>query len=98
MTRILIADDHTVVRRGLMDLMRTEFPQLHLGEAKDAREAANLLSKHKWDLVVLDINMPGRSGLEVLAEIRRDHGPTPVLVLSAYAEEEFAMRAFQLGA
>ena len=98
MTRILIADDHTIVRRGLLDLLRHEYPDLVAGEAKDAHEASNLLLKGKWQLVILDINMPGRSGLELLLEIRRLHSGTPVLVLSAFAEEEFALRAFQAGA
>jgi two-component system invasion response regulator UvrY len=98
MTSILIADDHAVVRRGLLDLLRQEYPALEAGEAKDSREAATLLAKRKWDLAILDINMPGRTGLELLVESRRLHPGTPVLVLSAYAEEEYALRAFQAGA
>jgi two-component system invasion response regulator UvrY len=98
MTSILIADDHAVVRRGLLDLLRQEYPAIEAGEAKDSREAAGLLLKRKWDLAIIDINMPGRTGLELLVEIRRLHPGTPVLVLSAYAEEEYALRAFKAGA
>lgn len=98
MIHVLIADDHGVVRRGLSGLLREAYPDADLGEATDGREATALLLKKKWDLVILDINMPGRSGLEVLTEVRRLCPATPVLVLSGYAEQEFAVRAFQLGA
>ena len=98
MNRILIVDDHAVLRRGLLDLLRHEYSELQVGEAMDAREAVGLLLKQEWDLVILDINMPGPSGLEVLAEVRRLSKQTPALVLSAYPEQEIALRAFQLGA
>jgi two-component system invasion response regulator UvrY len=97
MKRFLIVDDHAVLRRGLIGLLREEYPGLQAGEAKDAREAIDLLMRQEWDLVVLDINLPGRSGLEVLAEIRREYSRSAVLVLSAYSEEEIALRVFQLG-
>jgi two-component system, NarL family, invasion response regulator UvrY len=98
MNRFLIVDDHAVLRRGLLGLLRDEYADLQVGEARDAREANALLLQQEWDIVVLDINLPGPSGLEVLAEIRRLHARTRVLVLSAYSEEEIALRAFQLGA
>jgi DNA-binding NarL/FixJ family response regulator len=69
-----------------------------VSEAKDAGEAINLLIQKDWDLVLLDINMPGRNGLEVLAEAKRLRPKTPVLVLTAYPEEQFALRAFKVGA
>ena len=96
--RILIADDHPLVRRGSRELLTQEYPRLKIGEAGDSREAVDLLTKQDWDLLLLDINMPGRSGLDVLEEARRLKPRMPVLVLSAYAEEEFAVRAFKLGA
>lgn len=98
MTRILIADDHGIVRRGVRNLLEEEIPGAVIAEASDAREAIELLMRDPWDLMVLDINMPGRNGLEVLEEIRRLRSTTRVLVLTAYPEGEFALRAFQLGA
>jgi DNA-binding NarL/FixJ family response regulator len=98
MLKIIIADDHTVVRHGLKEILTRELGKLKIAEAKDAREATMLLAKDKWDLILLDINMPGRSGLDVLSEARRLCPATPVLVLSAYPEKEFAVRAFKLGA
>jgi DNA-binding NarL/FixJ family response regulator len=98
MTRVLIADDHEIVRDGLRDILTTRLGKVSVSEAKDAGEAINLLIKEDWDLVLLDINMPGRSGLEVLEEAKRLRPKTPVLVLTAYPEEQFAVRAFKLGA
>jgi DNA-binding NarL/FixJ family response regulator len=98
MTRVLIADDHEIVRCGLRDILTTRLGMVAVSEAKDAGEAINLLIKNEWDLVLLDINMPGRDGLEVLVEARRLRPKTPVLVLTAYPEEQFAIRSFKLGA
>jgi DNA-binding NarL/FixJ family response regulator len=98
MTRVLIADDHEIVRHGLRDIFTTRLGKVAVSEAKDAGEAINLLIKEDWDLVLLDINMPGRSGLEVLEEAKRLRPKTPVLVLTSYPEEQFALRAFKLGA
>ena len=96
--KVLIADDHEVVRHGLRDLLSREFGKLTVGEANDSREAVDLLAEQAWDLVLLDINMPGRGGLDVLAEARRLRPGAPVLILSSYPEEEFAVSAFKLGA
>ena len=98
MTRVLIADDHEIVRDGLRDILTTRLGKVAVSEAKNAGEAINLLIKEDWGLVLLDINMPGRSGLEVLAEAKRLRPKTPVLVLTAYPEEQFAIRSFKLGA
>jgi DNA-binding NarL/FixJ family response regulator len=99
MIRVLIADDHEIVRHGLQDILITRLgDKVTVGEARDAGEAINLLIKQDWDLVLLDINMPGRSGLEVLEESKRLRPKTPVLVLTSYPEEQFALRAFKLGA
>lgn len=96
--KVLIADDHEIVRRGLRDLLTKEFGQIEVGEAGDSRSTIAMLEQGDWDLVVLDINMPGRNGLELLSEARRLCPKTPVLILSMYPEEEFALRAFKLGA
>ena len=98
MLKIIIADDHMVVRHGLREILTRELGPAKIAEAKDAREATELLERENWDLVLLDINMPGRSGLEVLGDARRLCPGAAVLVLSAYPEKEFAIRAFKLGA
>jgi two-component system, NarL family, invasion response regulator UvrY len=98
MTRVLIADDHAVVRRGLKEILTEEFSPLEVGEARDARDALDRVLQQEWDVLLLDINMPGRNGLEVLEEVRRLRPKLPVLVLSAYGEEDYAVRAFKLGA
>ncbi len=96
--RILIADDHEVVRHGVRAILSREFAGAEIGEATDSREAVSLLMQGTWDLLLLDINMPGRSGLDVLRDARQLCPKAPVLVLSAYPEEEFALRALKLGA
>jgi two-component system invasion response regulator UvrY len=98
MIRLLIIDDHEVVRRGLKQVFSDEFSNLKIGEAENSRAALELIASQDWDIVLLDINIPGRSGLEVLREIKRLQPRTPVLVVSAYPEEEFAIRALKLGA
>jgi DNA-binding NarL/FixJ family response regulator len=98
MPRILIADDHALVRKGLALALADEIGKLVLGEAGNGPEALDLLRRQKWDLVVLDLNMEGMGGLEVLQEIRRAWPKLPVLILSMYPEEEFAVRAIRLGA
>jgi DNA-binding NarL/FixJ family response regulator len=98
MNKVLIADDHTVVRHGLQEILTRTFAGMDVALASDSREALGLLREQEWDLVLLDINMPGCGGLEVLEESKRLQPKTPVLILSAYPEEEFAIRAFKLGA
>jgi len=98
MTKILIADDHELIRCGLKSILAEAFPDLLAGEAADAQETLEAVEKGPWDLVLLDINMPGRSGLDVLQDIRRLHPDVPVVVLSAFSEKDYAIRAFKLGA
>ena len=98
MIRILIADDHEVVRRGLKDILAEEFDKLRIGEATRANEILDAVRKQEWDVVLLDINLPGRSGLDVLEELRRLFPRLPVVVLSAFPEADYALRAFKLGA
>ena len=95
---ILLADDHWSVRKGLKQLLEVEFPDAQFGEASSAPEALDLLSRHPWDVMVLDIFMPGRSGLEVLHELRQQYPSLPVLVLSSAPEEQLAMRVLKAGA
>jgi len=96
--RILIADDHNVVRRGLRQVLADEFKKIEFGEANDARQAVAKALQQKWDLMVLDIAMPGRSGLDVLKELKVQCPKLPVLVLSMYPERQYALRAFRSGA
>lgn len=98
MKRILIADDHEIVRRGLRQLLADEFSDIEMSEAANAREAVEAVRKRAWDAVLLDINMPGRSGLEVLEELKRLRPTMPVVMLTAFPEEDYAVRAFRLGA
>ena len=98
MTRILVVDDHEIVRRGTRLVLAEELPGATFAEAATAGEATTHLEAGGWDLLVLDINIPGRSGLELLAEVHRLWPKLPVLILSAYPEEEFAVRCLRLGA
>jgi DNA-binding NarL/FixJ family response regulator len=96
--RILLVDDHEIVRRGLRQLLAEAYPQADFGEAGRVPAARAAMTLEMWQLVVLDINLPDGSGLELLAQSRQLLPTTPVLVLSAYPEAEFAVRAFKLGA
>ncbi|MFQ5852839.1 MAG: response regulator, partial [Candidatus Binatia bacterium] len=96
--RILIADDHPVVRQGLKRILTSAFSNVVVGEASNAREALEQTRRHKWDLALLDITMPGRSGLDVLKEIKQEKPALPVLVLSIHAEDQYAIRALRAGA
>ncbi len=96
--KILIADDHELIRHGLRGLLREHFPETRITEAANAREALAAAVKGGWDLALVDINMPGRSGLELIRDLRQMHPSLPVLVVSAHTEEDFALRALKLGA
>jgi DNA-binding NarL/FixJ family response regulator len=96
--RILITDDHAVVRQGLKLILADHFKRAVFGEAQNAQEALDRVWKEKWDVVILDITMPGRNGLEVLKEIKRSRPKLPVLVLSMHPEDQFAVRMLKTGA
>lgn len=98
MTRILLADDHGVLRQGLKEILMESIPETHFGDASTGRDALRQARKEPWDLVVLDISLPDQSGLDVLKELRRDLPALPVLVLSMYSEEQFAVRVLRAGA
>ncbi len=87
-----------MVRRGLRQILADEFRRADFGEARNAQEALARVWKEKWDVVVLDISMPGRSGLEVLREIKNAKAKVPVLVLSMHPEDQFAVRVLKSGA
>lgn len=96
--RILVADDHAMLRKGLIQILAEEYPDAHFGEASTTPETLDSLSQHHWDALVLDIFMPGRGGLEVLHDVRRHHPNLPVLVVSSAPEEQLAVRVLKAGA
>jgi DNA-binding NarL/FixJ family response regulator len=98
MLRILIADDHMVVRKGLHQILKEEFLAADIVEVGDADELFNRVLKEDWDVVITDISMPGRSGLEVLQQIRQHYPKLPVLVLSIHPEDQYAIRVMRAGA
>ena len=96
--RILIADDHPIVREGLKCLLAKEWPGATFGEASEGLEALRLIREQSWDIAILDITMPGRNGLEVLGDLKAMRPDLPVLVLTIHPEEQYAVRAFKAGA
>ena len=98
MLKILIADDHTVVRKGLRQILLDEFPAAEIGEVADAEELIKIVMAHRWDVVVSDLSMPGRSGMDALQQIKHSHPNLPVLILSIHPEEQYAIRALKSGA
>jgi two-component system invasion response regulator UvrY len=96
--RVLIADDHPLLRRGLKNILQEESDFHPPGEAENSDQALELINEKPWDIIVLDIAMPGRSGLETLSEIKRLRASLPVLILSMHSEELFALRAIKAGA
>lgn len=98
MIKVLVADDHAVVRRGLRQIL-AETPDIMVGgEAATAAEVLRLVREQRWSVVVLDISLPGGSGLEILSTLRKECPTLPVLVLTVYSEEQYAVRAIKAGA
>jgi two-component system invasion response regulator UvrY len=98
MARVIIVDDHAVVRMGLRQILAEEPDIVKVGEAADASQLTRLLEAEAWDLVVLDLSMPGKGGLEVLRELKERYPRLPVLVLSIHPEEQYALRVIKAGA
>lgn len=94
----MVADDHPLLRNGLKQILTQEPDLTVAGEAEDSEQVMASVERGEWDLVILDITMPGRSGLDVLRDIRRMRPELPVLVLSMHAEDQFAVRAIKAGA
>jgi two-component system invasion response regulator UvrY len=97
MLQILIVDDHAIVRRGLMQILTDEL-DIRVSETGDAHDAFRRILEHPWDLVVLDLDLPGKSGLDLLKEIRQERPRLPVLILSVHLPEQFAVRTLRAGA
>ena len=98
MIKILIADDHAIIREGLKQILAETSDMVVAGEAADCREVLDQVRKDDYDLVLLDIAMPGRGGLDTLKQLKHEKPELPVLVLSMYPEEQYAIRAFKAGA
>jgi len=96
--RILIADDHAVVRQGLKQILAAEFKLAVFGEASTGQQALELAWRENWDVLVLDITMPGQNGLDVLKAIKKSRPRLPVLMLSMHPEDQFAVRMLKIGA
>jgi len=98
MTRFLIADDHALMRRGLIQLLSEDFPDSLFGEAWNAHQIFEKVQEQEWDLVVLDINLPDKNGLDVLKQLKSAHPGLSIFVLSVHKEEEYAVRVLKAGA
>jgi len=98
MLKILVADDHEVVRKGLMKVLAESLQPIKVEEARNGQEAVSKVWKSEYDLVVLDIKMPGKNGLDALKEIKQHRPKLPVVILSMHPEEQFAIRAIRAGA
>src|SRR5262245_28501161 len=96
--KILIVDDHTVLRQGLKQILSDGLEKVEFGEAANTGQALDQLGSQRWDVVVLDINLPGRSGLEVLRDAKENYPKLPILVLSSAPEEQLGMRVLKAGA
>ncbi len=96
--KFLIADDHAIVRKGLIQLMKEEFPSVEVTEATDSEDVFQKVRNQSWDVILLDISMPGRNGLDILKQLRADGVKTPILMLSMHPEEQYALRVLKAGA
>jgi DNA-binding NarL/FixJ family response regulator len=98
MIRILIADDHAIVRKGLKQILLEEYPSANIGEVADAESLLTEVITKEWDLVLCDMSMPGRSGLDALGQIKQVAPHLPVLIMSMHPEDQYALRVLKAGA
>ena len=98
MIKILIADDHAIVREGLKQIVAEEADILVAGEASNTQVLMDKLKEDEFDILILDINMPGKSGLDALKDIKTEYPDLPVLMLSMYSEEQYGLRSLKGGA
>lgn len=96
--RILCVDDHAIFRQGVKQILAQYDRQVKIGEAATAESAMQLARESRWDVVILDLSLPDRSGLQVLTDLKREQPELPVIVLSMHAEDEYAIRALRIGA
>ena len=98
MLRILIGDDHAIVRRGIIQIIKDEYPSAVIIEAADAETLVNYAFKESFDIIISDMSMPGRSGMDALQQIKNQQPQSKVLILSVYPEEQYAVRVLKSGA
>ena len=98
MKRIILADDHSFIRLGLIQILKDEYPSVEIKEVSDGEMLVKEVMLHNWDLVISDLDMPGRSGLEALEQIKLIRPDLPVLILSIYTEDLYAVRVLKAGA
>lgn len=96
--KILIADDHSAIRLGVKQICCSGFPSVQFGEAINYAEVFQKLKENDWDILILDIDLPGRNGLEILKQVRAEKSKVPILMFSFHSEEQVALRAMKLGA
>jgi two-component system, NarL family, invasion response regulator UvrY len=96
--KFLVADDHAIVRKGLVEILREEFPASEVTEVANSSEVIDEAGRQAWDVILLDISMPGRNGIETLKQIRANGVNTPVLMLSMHPEDQYAVRVLKAGA
>jgi len=96
--RFLLIDDHKIIREGLKQILLIHFPSALFGEGSSAEDVMDKLTTSKYDVMICDLSMPGRSGLDVLKQVREMHPELPVLILSMHPEEHYALRALKAGA
>src|SRR5258708_35814416 len=92
MLRVLIADDHSILRGGVKELLVRHMEDVVCGDAENAQQVLALVQRHPWDLLILDITMPGRSGYDILGDLKQMQPNLPILVLSMHPEAEYAKR------
>jgi two-component system, NarL family, invasion response regulator UvrY len=98
MVKIIIADDHPAIRKGVRLILQAEYPGAEFGEAANAAEVFKLLRQHKWDVLIMDMDMPGRNGLEALKQIKEERIDVKTLIFSMHPEGQIAVRALKAGA
>jgi len=98
MTRVLLADDHAIIRDGVKQILADTDDLVVAGEAANGAEVLKLIAEQHWDLLVLDISMPGKSGLELIKLVRQEKPRLPILIFSMHQEEQYALRALHAGA
>ena len=95
---ILIADDHSVVRRGIIMILNEAYPHAQIEEASDGAELVKKLINQEWTVIISDISMPGRSGLDIIKVVKEHYPQVPVIILSMHPPEHYAVRAYKAGA